>query len=340
MSAPAFVCPGCRSGLEQRSQAFVCASCGRSYPILFGIPDFRLRGDRYLSLEAERAKAEALHRLAERASFEAVVAHYYAITDDVPAELATRYTAYIRNAPERARAILADLAPDPNVDTLIDLGCGTGGLLAAAQGHCRTVVGLDIALRWLILARKRLEEIGLRAQLVCADVEAPPFPEASFSHAVAADLIEHVYDPARALGAIRGLLRPGGTLWLSAINRYCPGPHPSTGVWGIGWMPPAWRGAVLRRLRGVDSLRHTHLVSPRGIAGLSRGEGFEVLSVRPRRVDAALELGRRSRVDRAVLAGYRRACERPWLRPALLYVGPAFEMVCRRPAAEPQEAGA
>ena len=58
------MCPACRSAVEERDQGFGCRRCGREYPILFGIPDFRLRGDRYLSLEDERAKAGKLHDFA------------------------------------------------------------------------------------------------------------------------------------------------------------------------------------------------------------------------------------------------------------------------------------
>ena len=325
------VCPRCRRDLERRPQAYRCARCGLIYPIVCGIPDLRLRSDRYLSVEAERAKAEALHRLAKGASLEALVAHYYAITDDVPPMLAARYIAYVRSAPERARSIVDDLAPDPGMDRLIDLGCGTGGLVAAASSRCRAVVGLDIALRWLVIARKRLEELGVDAELVCADVETPPFPDDSFSQGVAADLIEHVYDPGRALGAIRRLLQPGGTVWLSAINRYCPGPHPSTGVWGVGYLPAAWRRAIRRKLRGIDSLRYTHLVSPGAAARLCRQQGLEVMTVRPRRVDTAAG-AERLPLERTLLAGYRALHGRPWLSPVLVRLGPGFEILCRRPA--------
>ena len=35
-----------------------CEGCGRNYPTVAGFPDFRLESDRYLDLDAERAKAE------------------------------------------------------------------------------------------------------------------------------------------------------------------------------------------------------------------------------------------------------------------------------------------
>ncbi len=71
--------------MQAREGAYGCAKCRQSYPILFGIPDFRLQGDRYLSLEDERAKASKLHAFAEDHDFRELVAFYYSITDDVPA---------------------------------------------------------------------------------------------------------------------------------------------------------------------------------------------------------------------------------------------------------------
>ena len=49
-----FICPECRSNVVKNDGGHDCVACQRSYPTLFGIPDFRLRGDRYLSLEDER----------------------------------------------------------------------------------------------------------------------------------------------------------------------------------------------------------------------------------------------------------------------------------------------
>ena len=344
--AVAFVCPACRAPVAAVPDAYRCAPCGRTYPVLFGIPDFRLRPDRYLSLEEERAKARRLHEYAQGASFDALVRHYYAITDDVPADLALRYQAYIRSGPRRAEHVLDDLRPRPGHDTLLDLGCGTGGLLVAATGRYRAAIGVDIALRWLVICRKRLEEAGVAATLVCADVEALPLPEASVTHAVADDLIEHVHSVEGTVAAIGRHLEPGGVLWLSAANRWCVGPHASSRVWAIGFLPRRARGWVLRRLKGVDLLRNTHLVSPGGLARLLRRRGFEPVAQRPKPVATAAPAGAAGagqgapRLERALIALYGRAVGVGALRGALLRFGPAFEMVWRKATPGPAGAGA
>lgn len=326
-----FVCPACTGPLKQSLDRYDCPACPRSYPVLCGIPDFRLRSDRYLSLGDERAKALRLHEAAGRMSFDELVDFYYSITDDVPAALATRYRAYVRDAPARSRGTLDRLLGGRRGHALLDAGCGSGGLLEAAAGRCDTLVGLDIALRWLVIARKRLSARGVEATLACADVESPPFPPASFSHALAGDLLEHVYDPRGTVASLASLLEPGGRIWLAASNRYCLGPHPLVRLWGVGYVPVRWRSRIVTAIRGVDSLRFTYLTSPGEVADLLRAQGFEGLTVVPREASGTSSRDY-PRFDRILIGAYRAACRRRWMRQALVAVGPAFEIVATKGA--------
>src|SRR6516165_6502172 len=79
-----FVCPRCKGALATEPSYYRCRCCGNSYPVLFGIPDFRARSDRYLSLEEERDKARRLFEFGEHASFRELVQYYYSITSDLP----------------------------------------------------------------------------------------------------------------------------------------------------------------------------------------------------------------------------------------------------------------
>ena len=104
-------CPNCAGDLLERSSQFECSACGREYPILFGIPDFRTRPDRYLSLAEERAKAARLHEFGLNHSFAELLNFYYEITDDVPSDLAPSFKDYVWGAPRRAAHILYELGP-------------------------------------------------------------------------------------------------------------------------------------------------------------------------------------------------------------------------------------
>jgi SAM-dependent methyltransferase len=330
-----FVCPRCKGVLAADVSFYRCCHCENKYPVLFGIPDFRIRSDRYLSLEEERDKARRLFEFGEHARFEELVRYYYSITFDLPDNMARRYQASILAGTERAKSILQKLTPRGDSDLLVDIGCGTGGLLLAAQGRFRGIYGVDIALRWLVVAQKRLRENNASATLVCADAESMPFPRQSFAKAVAVDLLEHVYDVDNTICEIAEILKPNGVLWLSAVNRYCVGPHPLTGVWAIGYLPAGPRSWVLKKLKGIDLLRFANMVSPGDVCRQLRRRGFVALQAGPKRVEG-IDTHAYSTMERTLIALYRSALRVPLLRRVLLWVGPAFEIVCRKSENPPE----
>ena len=51
-----FVCPVCRAPVVLEGESYACAQCDRVFPVVFGIPDFRVADDPYISIENDRAK--------------------------------------------------------------------------------------------------------------------------------------------------------------------------------------------------------------------------------------------------------------------------------------------
>lgn len=326
MSTLGFVCPVCRSPVAERDGGYACPPCERVYPILFGTPDFRLQGDRYLSLEDERAKAARLHEFAEGHDFRELVAFYYSITDDVPARLAPVFADYVLNAPGRAAPAINALLRGRLGSSLLDLGCGSGGALVAAEGLFQEQTGADIALRWLVIARKRLEEAGVTARLVCADAEALPFPESSFTHVLAADLLENTRSPAAAVRAAAAVLEKGGFMYVSSSNRRWIGPHPATGVWAAGLLPRRLRSALLTRRHGVDILRAVSFVSPRLVRRTARRAGLRQLCAGPLAIDPR-RVALRPALFRLGAGAYALLAKAPVLRSVLLAAGPVFQFL-------------
>lgn len=92
---------------------------------------------------------------------------------------------------------------------LLDVGCGTGGVLADLDQRTRTV-GVDRSPLALAYCRER----GV-ARVVCASGDRLPFAAASFDLVLLLDVLEHCPDETVVLGGVRGLLRPGGTVLVS-----------------------------------------------------------------------------------------------------------------------------
>ena len=322
-----FACPACGAEVEVDPASFTCAECARVYPVIAGIPDFRLRSDPYLGLEQEREKAL---RLSEKSAsgFSAMLDYYYQITDDVTASLAIRYKAYHHNSINQARYGLEALSLSSD-DRLLDAGCGTGGALIAASDITSNIVGVDIALRWLVMCKQRLLEHGVQATLVCADVEALPFHKRGFTRILASDLLESVYSVDDTLGSLRDQLVNEGTMWISANNQYCIGPHPSTRMWAIGYLPARSRGFLLRILRGVDSSRLINLVSPRDLVRRAKKQGLIPLRLSPKMIQQN-NIKDYPVFDRFLIDLYVKCNRIGFFRKILLLVGPAFELLlCR-----------
>ncbi|HEY9143613.1 MAG TPA: bifunctional 2-polyprenyl-6-hydroxyphenol methylase/3-demethylubiquinol 3-O-methyltransferase UbiG [Arenimonas sp.] len=103
---------------------------------------------------------------------------------------------------------------------VLDVGCG-GGLLSeamAAQGA--QVTALDLAPELVEVARLHLLESGLQVDYRLQSVEslADEVP-GSFDAITCMEMLEHVPDPGSVLRACARLLKPGGVLLLSTLNR-------------------------------------------------------------------------------------------------------------------------
>jgi len=101
-----------------------------------------------------------------------------------------------------------------------DVGCG-GGLLSESLALAGAqVTGIDLSAGMIEVARLHAAESGARVdyRLVGSSQLAAESP-ASFDAVCSMELVEHVPDPAALLADLAALLRPGGSLFMSTINR-------------------------------------------------------------------------------------------------------------------------
>jgi 2-polyprenyl-6-hydroxyphenyl methylase / 3-demethylubiquinone-9 3-methyltransferase len=103
---------------------------------------------------------------------------------------------------------------------LLDIGCGGGLLAEALARHGAHVSGIDLAPAMIEVAR--LHALGSELQIdyqVCSAQQLVAQAGAPFDVITCMELVEHVPSPAALLGAAARLLRPGGDLFMSTINR-------------------------------------------------------------------------------------------------------------------------
>ena len=109
---------------------------------------------------------------------------------------------------------------DLNGKRILDVGCGGGILSESMAARGATVTGIDASEAALTTARLHLHESRVEVDYVCTTAEdmAQQHPGA-FDLVTCMELLEHVPDPASVVDACARLLRPGGEVIFSTINR-------------------------------------------------------------------------------------------------------------------------
>jgi len=150
-----------------------------------------------------------------------------------------------------------------------DIGCGGGILAEAMAQNGAAVTGIDLAELSLKVARLHLHESGLDVdyQLISAEAFAEQNP-AQFDVVTCLEMLEHVPDPGAIIDAAARLLKPGGRLFLSTLNR-----NPKSFAFAIlgaeyllGMLP-----------RGTHQYRR--FIKPSEIAAQLRANGMRVLDL-------------------------------------------------------------
>ena len=103
---------------------------------------------------------------------------------------------------------------------VLDVGCGAGLLSEALAREGAMVTALDLAPERIDVAKLHLLDSGLKVDYRLQSVEdlAAQAP-GSFDAITCMEMLEHVPDPAAVVRACADLLKPGGRLFLSTLNR-------------------------------------------------------------------------------------------------------------------------
>ncbi|MFP5374478.1 MAG: bifunctional 2-polyprenyl-6-hydroxyphenol methylase/3-demethylubiquinol 3-O-methyltransferase UbiG [Gammaproteobacteria bacterium] len=157
---------------------------------------------------------------------------------------------------------------------VLDVGCGGGLLSEALAAAGARVTAIDLAPELVKVARLHALESGVPAggaidyRLQSAESLADEQPGA-FDAVTCMEMLEHVPDPGAILFACARLLRPGGRLVLSTLNR----------------TPAAFALAIVgaeyvARLLPRGTHRYRDFIRPSELAGWLRAAGLELEDVR------------------------------------------------------------
>ena len=148
----------------------------------------------------------------------------------------------------------------------LDVGCG-GGILAEAMATAGAkVLGIDLSDKALAVARLHQLESGVELdyRLSAAETLAAEQP-GRFEIVTCMELLEHVPDPASTIAACATLVKPGGLVVFSTINR-----NPKAYLFAV------IGGEYLLRLLPRGTHDYARFIKPSELVGFARRAGLEV----------------------------------------------------------------
>jgi 2-polyprenyl-6-hydroxyphenyl methylase/3-demethylubiquinone-9 3-methyltransferase len=164
------------------------------------------------------------------------------------------------------RANYIDLKAKVAEKTLLDIGCGGGLLTEAMAQRGARVTGIDMGEAPLEVARLHAEASGLTIDYrrLTAEHMAEESPE-HFDVVTCLEMLEHVPAPAQVIRACFALVKPGGHVFFSTLNR----------------TPKAYLMAILGAeyvLRWLPRGTHDYkkFIRPSELAAWSRQAGLQV----------------------------------------------------------------
>jgi len=154
---------------------------------------------------------------------------------------------------------------------VLDVGCG-GGILADAMARKgAAVLGIDLSAKALKVAQLHALEAGtsnVEYREVSAEAIAAEQP-AGFEVVTCMEMLEHVPDPGSVVRACATLVKPGGWVFFSTINR-----NPKSFLFAIV-------GAeYVLNLLPKGTHEYMKFLRPSELAGFCRGSGLDVVQTR------------------------------------------------------------
>lgn len=214
------VCPVCKSELIHRGDTIHCLHCNKDWSEKEGIPDFRLRKDKYWGWYPQD-KMEQLIKRYKETGMQASLKEFFLKPDPSSYD-------YMLDEKRANWHMVIPLKEDARI---LDAGCGWGTLSFALSRVYKEVVAFDVSVPLLefVNLRRQDESISNLTPL-CGQINYLPFPDNYFDLVVLngvlewAPLIESEKDPkavqAELLKEVYRVLKKDGFLYLAIENRW------------------------------------------------------------------------------------------------------------------------
>ena len=181
---------------------------------------------------------------------------------------------------------------------VVDVGCGGGILAESMARRGAQVTGIDLSPKPLKVARLHAMEAGVSLDYreVAAEDLAAEQP-AAFDAVTCMEMLEHVPEPASVVRACAAMVRPGGHVFFSTLNRNLK-----------SWLFAIVGAEYLLKMLPPGTHDHDRFIRPSELARMIREAGLEVLAFKGMEYNP---LTRRYSLGQDTAVNYLIACRRP-----------------------------
>jgi len=135
-------------------------------------------------------------------------------------------------------------------ESVLDVGCGTGGVTIPAKlrvGESGSVAGIDPAPEMIAVARRKAKRVGIKIDFRVGVIESLPFPDKTFDVVTSSLMMHHLPQHLRVKGLaeIKRVLKPSGRLLIADMI------HPGTSFFKRFFTPLGLHNA-LHHVHGVQ----------------------------------------------------------------------------------------
>ena len=158
-----------------------------------------------------------------------------------------------------------------NGKRVLDMGCGGGLLSEAMASKGAAVTGVDAAEQSVRIAKLHQLESQSEVEYVCSTAEefAEQHSGLAFDVVTCMEMLEHVPQPQSAVESLLSMLKPGGDIFFSTINRHFG-----------SWLQAIVAAEYVLRIVPRGTHEYARLIRPSELTTVLRRAGAEVLEIK------------------------------------------------------------